>query len=92
VDVGAWDGVHLSNTYTLLVGGLKASRTYDHGHDDNGSGGTKKWSSGVLIEANSQWFQELKKLHDPLDNNICVCEEVLYYQVYLVSIGTAFTT
>ena len=39
VDVGAWDGQHLSNTYSLLVG---------DGDDDNGT--TKQWN-GVLIEA-----------------------------------------
>ena len=63
VDVGAWDGQHLSNTYSLLVG---------DGDDDNGT--TKQWN-GVLIEADPSRFVELKRLHGPLDN-ICICEEV----------------
>jgi hypothetical protein len=60
VDVGAWDGVYLSNTYTLLVGRKASQTSYDHGHDGDGGGGTKKWS-GVLIEANPQRFQELNE-------------------------------
>lgn len=50
VDVGAWDGVHLSNTHSLLV----------HGN-----------FSGVLIEADSERFQQLEELHRPFDNT-CV--------------------
>eukprot|EP00804_Cyclotella_cryptica_P004293 CCRYP_013500-RA/>CCRYP_013500-RA protein AED:0.00 eAED:0.00 QI:83/-1/1/1/-1/1/1/376/710 len=63
VDVGAWDGRHLSNTYALLVG--------------NSTGGdekTAKWS-GVLIEADRQRFQELKALHEQLAN-VCICANV----------------
>lgn len=63
VDVGAWDGVHLSNTYSLLVG-----------TDGNKQDSQSEWS-GVLIEADKQRFKELKKLHDGLDN-ISVCAEV----------------
>ena len=64
VDVGAWDGVHLSNTYSLLVG-----------VDDNKQHNNQSEWSGVLIEADQQRFQELKKLHDGF-GNICVCAEV----------------
>ena len=63
VDVGAWDGVHLSNTYSLLVG-----------VDENKQHNQSEWS-GVLIEADQQRFEELRKLHDVL-GNICVCAEV----------------
>ena len=71
VDVGAWDGKHLSNTYSLLVG--------NDGNDDdspksNGVNRTIKWK-GVLIEADPRRYQELKTLQDPLDN-ICICAEV----------------
>ena len=71
VDVGAWDGIHLSNTYSLLVG-----NTMSNDVDEDGATTTTNsdWS-GVLIEANAQRYQELKKLHDPL-NNICICAEV----------------
>jgi isopenicillin N synthase-like dioxygenase len=61
VDVGAWDGVHLSNTYSLLV-------------DENNQHTQSEWS-GVLIEADQLRFKELKKLHDGL-GNISVCAEV----------------
>ncbi|KAL7500326.1 hypothetical protein ACHAWT_010492 [Skeletonema menzelii] len=63
VDVGAWDGVHLSNTYSLLVG-----------FNENKHHTQSEWS-GVLIEADQQRFKELKKLHDGL-GNISVCAEV----------------
>ena len=52
VDVGAWDGKHLSNTYNLLV-------------DPKGS--SSSWG-GVLIEGDPDKFRELKALHDPLEN------------------------
>lgn len=61
VDVGAWDGVHLSNTYSLLV-------------DESNQYTQSEWS-GVLIEADQLRFKELKKLHDGL-GNISVCAEV----------------
>lgn len=44
VDIGAWDGKHLSNTYSLL-------------HDS-----TAEWG-GLLVEANAQRCQELRKLY-----------------------------
>ncbi|KAL7549192.1 hypothetical protein ACHAWF_012458 [Thalassiosira exigua] len=65
VDVGAWDGVHLSNTHSLLVGGEQ---------NDAGDGEKSKWN-GVLIEADPQRFQDLEMLHRPLDN-LCICAEV----------------
>src|SRR5210317_1091770 len=61
VDVGAWDGVHLSNTHSLLV------------RDEKQSAGST-WS-GVLIEADPLRFKSLKKLHDSF-GNISVCAEV----------------
>lgn len=51
VDVGAWDGVHWSNTHSLLL-------------SDQG------WR-GILIEASSERFIELQRLHEPL-SNICI--------------------
>jgi isopenicillin N synthase-like dioxygenase len=61
VDVGAWDGVHLSNTHSLLV------------RDEKQNAGSS-WS-GVLIEADPLRFKSLKKLHDSF-GNISVCAEV----------------
>lgn len=52
VDVGAWNGVHLSNTYSLLVGSQSTPR---------------KWN-GVLIEADIHKYEELAALHQPLGN------------------------
>ena len=60
VDVGAWDGVHLSNTHSLLVPPAEGKSTGWH---------------GVLIEANKERFQDLAQLHEPL-NNICYCRSV----------------
>jgi isopenicillin N synthase-like dioxygenase len=68
VDVGAWDGRHLSNTYTLLV---DETNCRDHSND---SIRKSKWS-GVLIEADQQRFEELKSLHEPLGNT-CICANV----------------
>eukprot|EP00934_Nitzschia_sp_Nitz4_P006404 Nitzschia sp. Nitz4//scaffold169_size48518//26224//28335//NITZ4_007074-RA/size48518-snap-gene-0.53-mRNA-1//1//CDS//3329538394//6394//frame0 len=53
VDVGAWDGKHLSNTYSLLV---EPGSTYDY-----------PWT-GLLIEADTERFKELQALHEPLKN------------------------
>ena len=64
VDVGAWDGNHLSNSYSLLV----PSGDGSDGHT------TTKWN-GVLIEADQTRFEDLKKLHEPLWNT-CICAEV----------------
>ena len=52
VDIGAWDGKHLSNTHSLLV-------------DPNGS--SSSWK-GILVEGDPEKFAELKALHDPLGN------------------------
>ena len=54
VDVGAWDGKHLSNTYHLL---------------------TQCGWKGLLIEADSQRFDDLQALHQPL-HNVCLCQTV----------------
>lgn len=63
VDVSAWDGVHFSNTYSLLLG-----------DKSNPDGNKSKWN-GVLIEAGPNRINDLKKLHDPL-NNICIGAKV----------------
>jgi len=60
VDVGAWDGVHLSNTYSLLVPQNESEEP--------------KWK-GILIEADLERYEQLKKLHEPL-GNICLSTEV----------------
>ena len=52
VDVGAWDGEHLSNTHSLLV---------------SPTAGSKRWK-GVLIEADKVRFEQLEALHEPLEN------------------------
>lgn len=60
VDVGAWDGKHLSNTYSLLVSSEKEEQQEQR----------QNWR-GVLIEANVERFRELQALHEPL-GNICL--------------------
>eukprot|EP00522_Entomoneis_paludosa_P008806 CAMPEP_0172449018 /NCGR_PEP_ID=MMETSP1065-20121228/7856_1 /TAXON_ID=265537 /ORGANISM="Amphiprora paludosa, Strain CCMP125" /LENGTH=743 /DNA_ID=CAMNT_0013200617 /DNA_START=37 /DNA_END=2268 /DNA_ORIENTATION=+ len=57
VDVGAWDGVHWSNTHSLLT--QKTTTT-----------GQANWR-GILVEANDEKFQQLQALHQPL-GNICL--------------------
>lgn len=52
VDVGAWDGKHLSNTHSLLTPPDSC------------------WK-GVLIEADPARIQDLKQLHEPLEN-LCI--------------------
>ena len=66
VDVGAWDGTHLSNTYSLLV----VNSDDDDGERVNvNDEKTAKWS-GVLIEADRQRFEQLKAIHERL-GNVC---------------------
>ena len=60
VDVGAWDGVHWSNTHSLLVTKTKEAAS--------------QWQ-GVLLEANAEKFQQLQALHEPLQN-VCLCATV----------------
>ena len=55
VDVGAWDGRHLSNTYSLLI------------PNSSSSSSSSSWR-GILIEADRERFQELEALHQPLGN------------------------
>lgn len=62
IDIGAWDGKHLSNTYSLLVG------------EDKKNNKKEKWH-GILIEADKDRFQELRTLHEPLGNT-CLNIEV----------------
>ena len=63
VDVGAWDGRHLSNTFSLL------------NHDNVDQGETTKWR-GVLIEADRDKFQQLTALYPPHSGNICIRKTV----------------
>lgn len=58
VDVGAWDGKHLSNTFALLV---------DTSQQDGGNAVKDEWK-GLLIEADADRFEELRGLHEPLGN------------------------
>ena len=62
VDVGAWDGVHLSNSHSLLVPSC------------NNTDQRCRWR-GILIEAHPERFIDLQRLHEPL-GNVCVQEHV----------------
>ena len=72
VDVGAWDGKHLSNTYSLLVGNPPSSSSSSS--SESSSSSSTSWR-GILIEADTQRYEELKKLHEPL-GNVCLNIEV----------------
>ena len=70
VDVGAWDGKHLSNTFSLLVPkGCKVSP-----HEGKDERQKTAWS-GILIEADKRKFLDLQRLHRPLGNH-CLNVEV----------------
>ena len=60
VDVGAWDGKHLSNTYSLLV----------PEDTDTTKKQQQKWH-GILIEADTARYHDLCALHEPLQN-VCL--------------------
>lgn len=66
VDVGAWDGVHLSNTNSLLV------QSNNQCNENNNC--TSDWY-GILIEADEERFGQLRALHEPLGNT-CLPTEV----------------
>lgn len=70
VDVGAWDGKHLSNTYSLLLLPLLGN---DNCHDNDTNACCWK---GLLIEADPKKFQELQALHIQ-PGNICVNKAVV---------------
>jgi isopenicillin N synthase-like dioxygenase len=76
VDVGAWDGRHLSNTYSLLVG-----IGDDERYNDTNTSSRTKWK-GVLIEADRSKFQQLTSLYASTsssgddDDVICICATV----------------
>jgi hypothetical protein len=55
VDVGAWDGVHLSNTHSLLC------------NNNNEKKNCPVWR-GILIEADPQKFKQLSTLYENTDN------------------------
>ena len=64
VDVGAWDGQHLSNTYSLLVDDQQQSQC-------SAATGAGTAFRGVLVEADPIRFVKLEELHRPLGNT-CV--------------------
>jgi hypothetical protein len=75
--VGAWDGRHLSNTFSLLVPPSGADGNGDHNDDQPSTAlssqrpmANSPWR-GLLIEADTTKFQDLQALHEPL-GNICV--------------------
>lgn len=59
VDVGAWDGKHLSNTYSLLVN-----------NNNNEIEEEQRWH-GILIEADPKRYEELRASHEPL-GHVCL--------------------
>ena len=73
VDVGAWDGKHLSNTYSLLI--PPGQHLEDEKNDNRDDIIVGNWK-GVLIEADPQKFQELQTLQRP-HGNICVNQAVV---------------
>ena len=62
VDVGAWDGEWLSNTYALL-------------HD---SSSTENHWSGLLIEANAQRLEQARRLYASNPRVVCECSLVSF--------------
>ena len=63
IDVGAWDGKHLSNTYSLFHKERKANNVTTECRPN--------WS-GILFEADSSRFQELQRLYANNEMVICV--------------------
>lgn len=70
VDVGAWDGRHLSNTYSLLVAYPSSSSGMKGGIQSS----QEQWH-GVLIEADKTKFCQLQELHQS-SGNICIHQAV----------------
>lgn len=64
VDVGAWDGIHLSNSHSLLIPNCDND---DENKPTCSSIGSWK---GILIEADQDKFKQLSTLHEPY-GNIC---------------------
>jgi len=73
VDVGSWDGRHLSNTFSLLVA-PNENRIHDNSDEPLVSSCCFSWK-GILLEADPERFLELKALHEPL-GNICINKNV----------------
>eukprot|EP01035_Chromulina_nebulosa_P028237 gene28237-37248_t len=63
IDVGAWDGKHLSNTYSLFHKERNANNVTTECRPN--------WS-GILFEADSSRFQELQRLYANNESVICV--------------------
>jgi len=78
VDVGAWDGKHLSNTFSLLVTDDPTNNNGSPDSNNNTDTGTqqqeRRWK-GLLIEADPHKMIDLQALHQPL-SNICVHKAV----------------
>ena len=72
VDIGAWDGVHLSNTYSLLVGRNGPTSTPASAVAEVGSNQQAVLWKGLLVEADPQRCAKMKELHEPLGNK-CIC-------------------
>ena len=65
VDIGAWDGKHLSNTYALL-------NSFEVSSSSRLSPFKRRWKA-LLIEADEDRFYDLKKLYkDKRDTVVCL--------------------
>lgn len=63
IDVGAWDGKHLSNTYSLFNNEMNTNNVITKCRPN--------WS-GILFEADSSRFQQLQRLYANNESVICV--------------------
>lgn len=70
VDVGAWDGRHLSNTFSLLCRNNSTTSSSNNEKRERKEKITKDIWKGILIEADDEKFQSLCNLHEPL-GNVC---------------------
>lgn len=82
VDVGAWDGKHLSNTYSLLWTG-KDTRIANARHqcgsaivDNNSREPLESVWTGVLIEADEERFNDLSNLYESKSGTVCISAAV----------------
>ena len=77
VDVGAWDGEHLSNTNSLLIPprnddiSTHSSPPFNDDKDTTYGNNTKIRWKGVLIEGDDEKFKKLSSLHKSL-GNVCI--------------------
>jgi hypothetical protein len=75
VDVGAWDGKHLSNTYHLLVPPPSTDEEVALLITSLRPRLPRSKWKGILIEADVDRCHQMKHLHDPL-GNVSLCQEV----------------